>query len=127
MTPRALRLTVNGREYTGEAEPRKLLSDFIRDDLGLTGTHVGCEHGVCGACTILWDDQPVRSCLVFAVQAQGAVLRTVEGMAPNDTELHPIQEAFWEAHGLPQAGESITSREIQRAVFDDTEIGRAHV
>jgi len=72
MTPRALRLTVNGREYTGEAEPRKLLSDFIRDDLGLTGTHVGCEHGVCGACTILWDDQPVRSCLVFAVQAQGA-------------------------------------------------------
>ena len=97
----SVRLTVNGRDYTREvAEPRLLLSDFIRDELGLTGTHVGCEHGVCGACTILWDGEPVRSCLVFAVQANGAELRTVEGMAPSETELHPIQEAFWEAHGL---------------------------
>jgi carbon-monoxide dehydrogenase small subunit len=100
MTTRQVQLIVNGRAYTGEVEPRKLLSDFIRDDLGLTGTHVGCEHGVCGACTILWDDQPVRSCLVFAIQADGARLRTVEGLAPSETELHPIQEAFWEAHGL---------------------------
>ena len=97
----SVRLTVNGRDYTREvAEPRLLLSDFIRDELGLTGTHVGCEHGVCGACTILWDGEPVRSCLLFAVQANGAELRTVEGMAPSETELHPIQEAFWEAHGL---------------------------
>jgi carbon-monoxide dehydrogenase small subunit len=96
-----VQVTVNGREYTREvAEPRLLLSDFIRDELGLTGTHVGCEHGVCGACTILWDDEPVRSCLIFAVQANGAQLRTVEGLAPSETELHPIQEAFWEHHGL---------------------------
>jgi len=97
---RSVRVTVNGQEYTREVEPRILLSDFIRDDLGLTGTHVGCEHGVCGACTVQWDDEPVRSCLVFAVQADGASLRTVEGLAPNATDLHPIQEAFWEAHGL---------------------------
>lgn len=100
MTRRTIRLTINGRQYTAEVEPRKLLSDFIREDIGLTGTHVGCEHGVCGACTILWDDEPVRSCLIFAVQADGARLKTVEGLAPSDTELHPIQEAFWEAHGL---------------------------
>ena len=100
MTKRAVRMTINGQEYRGEVEPRLLLADFIRDDLGLTGTHVGCEHGVCGACTIQWDGAPVRSCLLFAVQANGADLRTVEGMAPSETELHPIQEAFWEAHGL---------------------------
>jgi carbon-monoxide dehydrogenase small subunit len=100
MIGRSVHVTINGTQYAGEAEPRKLLCDFIRDDLGLTGTHVGCEHGVCGACTILLDDQPVRSCLMFAVQADGAQLRTVEGMAPNDVDLHPIQEAFWEAHGL---------------------------
>ena len=93
-------MTVNGREYTRDVEPRILLSDFIRDDLGLTGTHVGCEHGVCGACTVQWDGEPIRSCLTFAVQADGANLRTVEGLAPNATDLHPIQEAFWEAHGL---------------------------
>jgi carbon-monoxide dehydrogenase small subunit len=93
-------VTINGREYRGEVEPRKLLVDFIREDLGLTGTHVGCEHGVCGACTILWEGEPVRSCILFAVQADGARLETVEGMVPNDTDLHPIQEAFWEAHGL---------------------------
>jgi carbon-monoxide dehydrogenase small subunit len=97
---RSVRVTVNGQEYSRDVEARILLSDFIRDDLGLTGTHVGCEHGVCGACTVQWDGQPVRSCLIFAVQADGANLQTVEGLAPNATELHPIQEAFWEAHGL---------------------------
>jgi len=93
-------MTINGREYRGEAEPRKLLVDFIRDDLGLTGTHVGCEHGVCGACTVLLDNEPVCACLMFAVQADGAQLGTVEGLAPNATELHPIQQSFWELHGL---------------------------
>ncbi len=93
-------ITINGQEYRGEVEPRKLLVDFIREDQGLTGTHVGCEHGVCGACTILWDEQPVRSCIVFAVQANGAHLKTVEGMARSNAELHPIQEAFRDAHAL---------------------------
>jgi aerobic carbon-monoxide dehydrogenase small subunit len=93
-------MTINGREYRGEAESRKLLVDFIRDDLGLTGTHVGCEHGVCGACTVLLDNEPVRACLMFAVQANGAHLGTVEGLAPNATELHPLQQSFWELHGL---------------------------
>jgi carbon-monoxide dehydrogenase small subunit len=97
---RLVRVTINGRPYSAEVEPRLLLSDFIRDSLGLTGTHVGCEHGVCGACTIQWDGAPVRSCLLFAVQADGAQLRTVEGLAAADGTLHPIQEAFWEAHGL---------------------------
>jgi aerobic-type carbon monoxide dehydrogenase small subunit (CoxS/CutS family) len=93
-------LTVNGAEATREVEPRLLLSDFLRHELNLTGTHVGCEHGVCGACTILLNDQPVRSCLMLAVQADGQEVKTVEGLAPNTTDLHPIQHAFWEAHGL---------------------------
>jgi len=93
-------ITINGRDYRGEAEPRRLLVDFIRDDLGLTGTHVGCEHGVCGACTVLLDSVPVRSCLMFAVQADGARLGTVEGLAPSATALHPLQQSFWELHGL---------------------------
>ena len=93
-------LTVNGKKYTGAVEPRLLLSDFLRHDLGLTGTHVGCEHGVCGACSILMDGQPVRSCLILAVQANGCSLATVEGLAPSDDTLHPLQEAFREAHGL---------------------------
>jgi carbon-monoxide dehydrogenase small subunit len=96
----SIALTVNGKKYTGTVEPRLLLSDFLRHDLGLTGTHVGCEHGVCGSCTVLMDGQPVRSCLVLAVQANGCSLATVEGLAPSDDALHPIQEAFWEAHGL---------------------------
>jgi carbon-monoxide dehydrogenase small subunit len=96
---RTVRLRVNGREYEGTCEPRKLLVDFIREDLRLTGTHVGCEHGVCGACTILMDGRTVRSCLLFAVQADGAELLTVEGLAQNG-ELHPIQQAFWDQHGL---------------------------
>jgi aerobic-type carbon monoxide dehydrogenase small subunit (CoxS/CutS family) len=93
-------LSVNGAEYRRSVEPRLLLSDFLRHDLGLTGTHVGCEHGVCGACTVLMDGEPVRSCLIFAVQADGAVLQTVEGLAPAEGPLHPLQEAFRDAHGL---------------------------
>jgi len=95
-----VKVTVNGRTYEREVEARLLLSDFLRHDLGLTGTHVGCEHGVCGACTILLDGDPVRSCLILAVQADGRELRTVEGLAPAPGELHPLQQAFWEAHGL---------------------------
>ena len=94
-----VRLKVNGRDYEGSCEPRKLLSDFVRQDLGLTGTHVGCEHGVCGACTIRLDGQSVRSCLLLAVQADGAALETVEGLA-RDGRLSPLQAAFRECHAL---------------------------
>jgi aerobic carbon-monoxide dehydrogenase small subunit len=94
-----LSLTVNGKEYQKDVEPRLLLSDFLRHELGMTGTHVGCEHGVCGACTVLLDGSPVRSCLMFAVQAHGHEVLTVEGLGTID-DLHPIQQAFWEAHGL---------------------------
>jgi len=93
-------VTVNGIQYERDVEPRLLLSDFLRQELGLTGTHVGCEHGVCGACTILLDGEPVRSCLMLAVQADGAQVTTVEGLAPGVNELHPLQTAFREAHGL---------------------------
>ena len=93
-------VTVNGIQYRRDVEPRLLLSDFLRQDLGLTGTHVGCEHGVCGACTILLDGEPVRSCLMLAVQADSAEVTTVEGLAPGADELHPLQSAFREAHGL---------------------------
>jgi carbon-monoxide dehydrogenase small subunit len=96
---RTISMTINGVEYEGACEPRKLLVDFIRDDLGLTGTHVGCEHGVCGACTIFMNGQTVRSCLMFAVQADGEQLITVEGLA-KEGKLHPLQDAFWEHHGL---------------------------
>lgn len=92
-------LQVNGRSYQVRVEPRKTLADTIREDCRLTGTHLGCEHGVCGACTVLADGQPVRSCLLFAVQCEGLELRTVEGLAEGDT-LHPLQRAFWENHGL---------------------------
>jgi carbon-monoxide dehydrogenase small subunit len=91
-------IRVNGTQYERSVEPRLLLSDFLRHELGLTGTHVGCEHGVCGACTVLFDGQPVRSCLMFAVQANGHEVTTVEGLGTPDN-LHPIQEAFREAHG----------------------------
>ena len=92
--------TVNGRRHAREVEARLLLSDFLRHDLGLTGTHVGCEHGVCGACTILVDGTPMRSCLILAVQANGRELATVEGLAPCPDRLHPLQEAFRAAHAL---------------------------
>ncbi len=95
-------VAVNGIEHTSSVEPRMLLSDFLRHELGLTGTHVGCEHGVCGACTILLDGKAVRSCLMFAVQANGCQLMTVEGLSAqgDENDLHPLQEAFREAHGL---------------------------
>ncbi len=97
-----LTVIVNGTRYERAVEPRLLLSDFLRHELGLTGTHVGCEHGVCGACTILLDGQPVRSCIIFAVQANGHQLMTVEGLTPDCSEenLHPLQASFREAHGL---------------------------
>src|SRR3989475_5348274 len=96
-------VTVNGIQYERDVEPRLLLSDFLRQDLGLTGTHVGCEHGVCGACTVLLDGDAVRSCLILAVQADGHELVTVEGLTPpgGGDELHPPQAAFREAHGPP--------------------------
>jgi carbon-monoxide dehydrogenase small subunit len=90
---------VNGEDRTVAVEPRRTLADALREDCGLTGTHLGCEHGVCGACTVLVDDAPVRSCLMFAVQAEGTKIRTVEGLANGDT-LHPLQQAFWDHHGL---------------------------
>jgi carbon-monoxide dehydrogenase small subunit len=96
---RKVTLNINGQRYEAEVEPRRTLADAIRDDCGLTGTHLGCEHGVCGACTVLLDGRPVRSCLMFAVQAEGAKIRTVEGLADGD-ELHPLQKAFWQHHGL---------------------------
>ena len=96
---RDVRLTVNGKAYEGRCEPRMLLVDFLRDNLSLTGTHVGCEHGVCGACTILLNGEAARSCIMFAVQAEGADIVTVEGIA-NGEALHPLQQAFHEHHGL---------------------------
>ncbi|MGD8902147.1 MAG: (2Fe-2S)-binding protein [Anaerolineae bacterium] len=94
----SITVNVNGTQYERTVEPRLLLSDFLRHELGLTGTHVGCEHGVCGACTVLLDDQPVRSCLLFAVQANNHRVTTVEALGTPDN-LHPIQEAFRERHG----------------------------
>jgi carbon-monoxide dehydrogenase small subunit len=94
-----LALTVNGTRFEQAVEPRTLLSDFLRHDLGLTGTHVACEHGVCGACTVLLDGEPVRSCLVLAVQAHGHSVTTVEGLGSIE-QLHPVQEAFRQAHGV---------------------------
>jgi carbon-monoxide dehydrogenase small subunit len=99
MNERAIRVTVNGRVYERTVEVRKTLADFLRDDLDLTGTHLGCEHGVCGACTIVLDGAAVRSCLMFAAQVHGRELQTVEGLADGD-RLNPLQEAFREHHGL---------------------------
>ena len=96
---REIRLIINGTHYTVAVEPRRTLVDVIRDDCGQTGTHIGCEHGVCGACTILLDGEPMRSCLMFAVQADGRRIRTVEGLQQGEL-LHPIQEAFMRHHGL---------------------------
>lgn len=93
-------LTVNGVRYTRQVDVRKTLVDFLREDLGLRGTHVGCEHGVCGACTVLLDGASVRSCIMYAVQADGADIRTVEGLAPAGGPLHPLQQSFQDHHGL---------------------------
>jgi aerobic carbon-monoxide dehydrogenase small subunit len=100
VTVREITVTVNGRSYRRAAEGRRLLSDFLREDCGLTGTHVGCEHGVCGACTVLCDGQAIRSCLMFAVQADGAEIITIEGLAPGGEPLGPVQRGFMECHGL---------------------------
>ena len=99
MIERTIRLTVNGRSYERTVEVRKTLADFLRDDLELTGTHLGCEHGVCGACTIILDGAAVRACLLFAAQVNGCDIQTVEGLADGET-LNPLQEAFREHHGL---------------------------
>src|SRR4030043_2023632 len=96
--PVDIALTVNNNHYKRSVEPRMLLSDFLRHELGLTGTHIGCEHGVCGACSILFDGQPIRSCLMFAVQADGHEILTIEGLGTIDN-LHPVQESFIEPHG----------------------------
>jgi aerobic carbon-monoxide dehydrogenase small subunit len=92
-------LSINGRDHAIRVEARRTLADAIRDDCGLTGTHLGCEHGVCGACTVIVDGEPIRSCLMFAVQAAGKPIRTVEGLATGE-DLHPLQRAFIEHHGL---------------------------
>lgn len=99
MTTFDVELTVNGTPRTGTVEARRTLADFLREDLGLTGTHVGCEHGVCGACTVLVDGEPARSCLMLAVQARHADITTIEGLA-RDGDLNPLQQAMWEAHGF---------------------------
>lgn len=93
-------LTVNGKSYSEAVESRWSLADFLRHKLGLTGTHLGCEHGVCGACTVLLDGHSVRGCLTLAVQADGKLVETVEGLAPSSTELNTLQQAFWDNHGL---------------------------
>ena len=103
MAERAVSVTVNGLARTATVEPRLTLADYLREHCRLTGTHLGCEHGVCGACTVLVDGRPVRACLMFAVQAAGKEVRTVEGLAKvtdAGDELHPLQQAFWEHHGL---------------------------
>jgi aerobic-type carbon monoxide dehydrogenase small subunit (CoxS/CutS family) len=119
VTKTTIELTVNGEAITRSVEPRLLLSDFIRGDLGLTGTHVGCEHGVCGACTILLDGVSVRTCLTFAVQADGCAIETVEGLAAEDA-LSPLQGAFRDAYGLQcgfcTPGFLMTATELLRTV-----------
>jgi aerobic carbon-monoxide dehydrogenase small subunit len=126
-----IRITVNGEPREGSVEPRKLLVDFLRENLGLTGTHVGCEHGICGACTVIVNGAPARSCLMFALQANGAEVRTVEGLASGNT-LHPLQQAFHEhfavqcgfctpgflmtACDLIESGKDLTEQEIRVAL-----------
>ena len=97
---REIQVSVNGKDHSAKVETRTSLGDFLRQNLGLTGTHLGCEHGVCGACTVILDGEAVRSCLMLAVQANGHEVTTVEGLAGEEGELHPLQEAFWKHHGL---------------------------
>ena len=122
---RKITLTVNGKRHEAEAEVRMTLADFLRHQLGLTGTHLGCEHGVCGACTILLDGLSARSCLLLAVQANGHEITTVEGIAPSDDKLSPLQEAFRDNHGLQcgfcTPGMLITLTEFLRDNPDPTE------
>jgi len=121
---RRIMVKVNGVEYEREVEPKRLLVDFLRDDLELIGTHVGCEHGFCGACTVLFNGRSIRSCLMFAVQADGAEIMTVEGLA-GDGKLHPLQEAFREHHALQcgfcTPGMLIVTYELLRENPDPTE------
>lgn len=133
MSNERVRVTVNGTTHERDTEPRLLLSDFLRQELGLTGTHVGCEHGVCGCCTVRVDGEAVRSCLMFAVQVDGAAVETVEGLASASGEMHPIQEAFRECHGLQcgfcTPGFVMAARayldEQQRADLTDEEVREA--
>ena len=122
--PVTVRLTVNGVAREGRCPPRKLLVDFLREDLALTGTHVGCEHGICGACTVLVNGEAARSCLMLAVQADGAEVTTVEGLMTNGA-LHPLQEAFREHHGLQcgfcTPGMLLTALDLLRAHPDPSE------
>jgi aerobic-type carbon monoxide dehydrogenase small subunit (CoxS/CutS family) len=129
---RKVTIEINGETYEREVESRLLLSDFIRHEAGLTGTHVGCEHGVCGACTVQLDGRPVRSCLMFAVQAEGHSLRTVEAMnEAMDGALHPLQQAFHECHGLqcgfctPGFLMSLEPMLTDAAEWDDREVREA--
>ena len=121
---RRIRLRVNGRDYEREIETRLTLGDFLRHELDLTGTHLGCEHGVCGACTVLLDGQTVRSCLMLAVQAAGREVTTVEGLS-SDGKLNPLQQAFWDNHGLQcgfcTSGMLMTLTELLAANPDPTE------
>ena len=100
MTKTEIKFTINGRSHVGEAPPRMTLVDYLRDELNLTGTHAGCEHGVCGACTIRFDGEPVRACLMFAVQADGHDVSTVEGLVNEDGSLSVLQDSFWETHAM---------------------------
>ncbi len=131
MTERRVSIEINGTTYDREIEPRLLLSDFIRHEAGLTGTHVGCEHGVCGACTVQMDGEPVRSCLMLAVQAEGHSLRTVEDLAAEDGTLHPLQQAFHEEHALqcgfctPGFLMSLEPLLADARDFDDTQVREA--
>jgi aerobic carbon-monoxide dehydrogenase small subunit len=131
MTSRRVAIEINGETYERDIEPRLLLSDFIRHEAGLTGTHVGCEHGVCGACTVQMDGEPVRSCLTLAVQAEGHSLTTVESLAQEDGTLHPLQQAFHETHGLqcgfctPGFLMSLEPLLAEARDFDDREIREA--
>ena len=100
MSTHPVRVTVNGRVLEGQAEARMTLVDFLRDVLGLTGTHIGCEHGVCGACSVIFDGRPIRSCLMYAAQADGHAITTVEGLEGADGRLSPLQDAFWENHAM---------------------------
>ena len=121
---RTIRLTVNGKPYVATAEPRKSLADFLREDIRATGTRVGCEHGVCGACTVLLNGAAVRSCLLLAVQADGQEITTIEALASGG-QLHPIQQAFWEEHGLQcgfcTAGIILSTEELLRRTASPSE------
>lgn len=122
---RQIELTVNGERHRAVVEDRRLLLDFLREDLKLTGTHAGCEHGVCGACTVLLDNQSVRSCLMLAAQADGHEVTTIEGVGRYPDELHPVQQGFWEEHGLQcgycTPGMIIASVELLREIPDPSD------